>query len=569
VVEILGALSRGELPRASQSAIDQEAASARGHASAARLRAELSGDLDTVLGKSLRATPDARYASVAHFADDLRRFLEHQPVAARRPSLWYVTRLALRRHRLAASVAAVGAILVMSASAVAWLQYSESRAHAERTAAVRDFMFDLVNDAEASEDHEGEVTGKQMLDGAVARARRDFGAQPQLQGELLSELGRMYMRLEAAESAVPVLEESIRVLERRAATDDPALSKSRVFLASALMQTSDDLPRIRALATAARDGCTSDGVDCRKARAYSSSVLSQLASFAGDDATALREMRSSARDTELGFGSKHEETALAYVSLALIARNAGQLNEAETAMRKALAAADGLRLRAADRIAMERTMAVIDLDLGHYAAARDRLMPLVVRTDSAGERARQLRILANVYAELGDGAAALRSAEQAIAAIPPESSIDEASYARQARARGLSLLGHPDAALEEIDAASRMLIDAGRSPDSFEVLRAKRLHAEFALRAGRYADALPLLHELLDQQANREASPIETGLALDLLGAAELRAGDSEAARAAHEAARSAFARQLSDPHPYLIRNATLMNNDARTPEQS
>ena len=78
-----------------------------------------------------------------------------------------------------------------------------------------------------------------MLDGAVTRARRDFGTQPQLQGELLSELGRMYMRLEAAESAVPVLEESIRVLEGRAAPDDPALNKSRVFLASALLQTSD------------------------------------------------------------------------------------------------------------------------------------------------------------------------------------------------------------------------------------------------------------------------------------------------------------------------------------------
>jgi tetratricopeptide (TPR) repeat protein len=430
-------------------------------------------------------------------------------------------------------------------------------------------MFDLVNDAEASEGHEGEVTGKQMLDGAVARARRDFGAQPQLQGELLSELGRMYMRLDAAESAVPVLEESIRVLERHAATDDPALNKSRVFLASALMQTSDDLPRIRMLATTARDGCTGDAVDCLKARAYANSVLSQLASFAGDDAAALREMRSSARDTELGFGPKHEETALAYMSLAIIARNGGQLNESEAAMRKALAAADGLRLRAADRIVMERTMAVIDLDLGHYTAARDRLMPLVVRSESAGERARQLRILANVYAELGDGAAALRSAEQALAAIPPDSSIDEASYARQARARGLSLLGQPDVALQEIAAATSMLIDAGRSPDSFEVLRAKRLHAEFLLRAGRHAEALPLLRQLRDQQTHKEASPIETGLALDLLGEAELEAGDSEAARAAHAAARIAFARQLSDEHPYLIRNATLRNDISNTRERS
>jgi serine/threonine-protein kinase len=569
VVEILGALSHGELPRACQAAIDAGAASARGHTSVARLRAELKGDLDTVIGKSLRVIPDARYASVAHFADDLRRFLEHQPVAARRPSVWYVTRLALRRHRLAASVAVIGAMLVMSASAVAWLQHIESRAHAERTAAVRDFMFDLVKDAEASEDHQGDVTGKQMLDGAVARARWDFAAQPQLQGELLSELGRMYMRLDAAESAVPVIEESIRVLEECAPSDDPALNKSRVFLASALLQTSDDLPRIRTLAATARDGCTRDEVDCHKARAYANNVLSQLASFAGDDPQALREMRSSARETERGFGLKHEETAMSYMSLAIIARNGGQLNDAESAMRKAFAAADGLRLRAADRIAMERTMAVIDLDLGHYQAARERLIPLVVRTRSAGERARQLRILANVYAELGDGEAALRSAEQAIAAIPPESAVDETSYARQARARALSLLGQTDAALREIDAATRMLIDAGRSPDSFEVLRAIRLRAEFLLRAGRHTDALPALRHLRDQQANTKSSPIETGLVLDLLGKAELSAGNSRAARAAHDAARHAFAQQLNDEHPYLIRNATLRNSVLHTRERS
>ena len=569
VVEILSAFSHGELPRASQSAIHEEGASARGHPSVARLRAELKGDLDTVIGKSLRVTPDARYASVAHFADDLRRFVEHQPVAARRPSLWYVTRLALRRHRLAASVAVIGAMLAMSASAVAWLQHLESRAHAERTAAVRDFMFDLVKDAEANEDHEGDVTGKQMLDGAVARARWDFGAQPQLQGELLSELGRMYMRLEAADSAVPVLEESIRVLEECAASDDPALNKSRVFLASALLQTTDDLPRIRTLATAARESCTGGGVECHKARAYASSVLSQLASFTGDDTAALHEMRSSARDTELGFGPKHEETAIAYMSLAIIARNGGQLNEAESAMRRALAAADGLRLRAADRIAMDRTMAVIDLDLGHYAAARDRLKRLIVKTHSASERARQQRILANVYAELGEGEAALRSAEQAIAAIPPESSIDETSYARQARARGLSLLGQADAALRDIDAASRMLIDAGRSSDSFEVLRAKRFYAEFLLRAGRHADALPVLRELRDQHVNTESSPIEAGLVLDLLGEAEASSGNSEGARAAHEAARLAFARQLSDEHPYLIRNARSRNSVSHIQEQS
>ena len=119
-----------------------------------------------------------------------------------------------------AASAAAGLLLVLDRERGGLAQYRESRAHAERTAAVRDFMFDLVNDAEAVEGHEGEVTGRQMVDGAVARARRDFGAQPQLQGELLGELGRMYLRLGAAEAAVPVLAESVAVLEKHAPPDD-------------------------------------------------------------------------------------------------------------------------------------------------------------------------------------------------------------------------------------------------------------------------------------------------------------------------------------------------------------
>lgn len=563
VVEILETLAQGELPRASHAAIDEAAAVSRALPSAARLRAALAGDLDTVIGKALRVTPDARYASVAHLADDLRRYLRYQPVAARPPSLWYITRLAMRRHRMAASVAGVGAVLLAGASVVAWQQHRESQAHAERAAAVRDFMFDLVNDAEASEGHEGEVTGRQMVDGAVARARRDFRAQPQLQGELLSELGRMYMRLEAPEAAVPVLEESIQVLEGQVRGDDAALNKSRVFLAGALLRTSDDLARIEALAVGARNGCANDSIDCHKARAYASNVLSQLASFNGDDAAALAHMNASSRDTELGFGAAHEETALSYLGLAIIARNAGQLAEAETAMRTSLRAASNLRLRAADRQAIERTMAVIDFDLGHYVVARDRLIALISRTSSASERALQLRILANVQAELGDGAAALRAADQALAALPAEVSVNELPYARQARARGLSLQGQDAAAITEIDAVLKLLLDAGRSADSFEVLRAHRLRAEFLLRAGRVAEALPALRELCERQP-LGLSAVERGLALDLLGEAESRSGNAVAARDAHDAARTALAEQLGPEHPFLVRNSALRASASR-----
>jgi len=211
-----------------------------------------------------------------------------------------------------------------------------------------------------------------------------------------------------------------------------------------------------------------------------------------------------------------------------------------------------LRLRTADRLAIDRTMAIIDYDLGHYAAARDRLVSLVSRTEGAGERALQLRILANVHAELGDGAATLRAAEQALAAVPTDAPVDEYPYARQARARGLSLLGRHEEALREIDEVARALLDGGRSPVSFELLRARRLRAEFLLRAGRDGPALTALRELAQQ--GKQTSAVENGLTLDLLGEAEARAGHADAARTAHQAARVALAKQLGDQHPFLIR---------------
>jgi serine/threonine protein kinase len=60
VVDIHEALTHGELPRASQAAIDDPLAQARGSGSAMKLRTLLTGDLDTIVGKALRIAPEER-----------------------------------------------------------------------------------------------------------------------------------------------------------------------------------------------------------------------------------------------------------------------------------------------------------------------------------------------------------------------------------------------------------------------------------------------------------------------------------------------------------------------------
>ena len=90
------------------------------------------------------------------------------------------------------------------------------------------------------------------------------------------------------------------------------------------------------------------------------------------------------------------------------------------------------------------------------------------------------------------------------------------------------------------------------------VLRARRLRAEFLLRARRDAEALRDLKDLRSLQAMGQSTPVEIGLTLDLVGEAERRAGHLDESRAAHEAARTSFASQLGEQHPFLVRNAAL-----------
>ncbi|MDA7980565.1 MAG: serine/threonine protein kinase [Pirellulales bacterium] len=58
----------------------------------------VSVELETVVLKSLRKNADERYQSAAEFRDDLARFLEHQPVLARRPTLLERAKKWSRRH---------------------------------------------------------------------------------------------------------------------------------------------------------------------------------------------------------------------------------------------------------------------------------------------------------------------------------------------------------------------------------------------------------------------------------------------------------------------------------------
>ncbi|HZW31686.1 MAG TPA: WD40 repeat domain-containing serine/threonine-protein kinase, partial [Isosphaeraceae bacterium] len=97
-----------------------------------KLEPRVPSDLETIVLKALAKRPADRYASAVELAEDLARFLNGEPVKARRISpigrLWRVA----RRHRTISIVTATAAAIVVAVISIAFLRVLAERNEADR-----------------------------------------------------------------------------------------------------------------------------------------------------------------------------------------------------------------------------------------------------------------------------------------------------------------------------------------------------------------------------------------------------------------------------------------------------
>jgi eukaryotic-like serine/threonine-protein kinase len=196
-----------------------------------RLRGKLQGDLDNIVAKALKKRPTERYASVEALAEDLRRYLAHEPVGARADSVAYRVSRFLRRHRLAASAAfLLVASLAAGLGATAW-QSARAQREAARAQAVTDFLMRLFELSSSRRPQSETVTARELLDQGVQRLDADLADQPAMRASLLGVMGRVYASLGAYDPAAALLERSLVLLRQQHTGDDPELARVLTELA--------------------------------------------------------------------------------------------------------------------------------------------------------------------------------------------------------------------------------------------------------------------------------------------------------------------------------------------------
>jgi serine/threonine-protein kinase len=562
----------------------------------------LKGDLDNILAKALKKDPAERYQTVSAFSDDLRRFLDDEPVGARPDSLTYRAKKFVRRHRgavLASSLTLV--LLLFTAAAALWQAHRADRERdaallaARRADSVGDFMSALLSDIGKSGSPEAQ---REHLDRARALLQQQHYGDPMINANLLHYLAARYQEFGYSAPAIELLQEAKSAADN--AGDRIAVAQIGCQLANLYdgLRRADDAdheiraamsvlenprsgvrPQVladclneesyihtarheNALAIAATQKSVSEleaaGLKSGLEHVTALNALARAQAYAGHYAIAaavMRQIRSGEADGGMPqtIGAFIHEFNLARYLLA-----GGRVIEAET-MAKDLAAA-AARSSGARDVALLRARALLALD------RTDDAIPLL---EGSPHGAATERVLARVELLLrhGDTAAAQREWSQQETAISALLAAGGENAIGALRVKALLAMNaaDPAAAEEALKSATLLTVDVDGLPvpglRQIEVLR-----ADDALRRGASAKACnsaKIALERAELEAVNVNSSAWIGEALLLRARCEQALGLLDAMHASARAALPHLEQNLGQQHPLAVQARALLSTTA------
>lgn len=563
-------------------------------------RTALRGDLGSILVKALKRAPGDRYVSVGAFGDDVRRYLQHQPVSAQPDRLGYRLQKFVARNRVAVLATAAVMIAIVGGAGVAVWQAREARAQRDRADTVREFMTSVFRDIDPALRGSGRaLTATDVLAQAVERLEGQNGldTEPAVRAELRRVLGASFLGVGDAPRALGVLPRALSetVALHGADSDDAIDTEIRLanalYLAGKADEANAALDRVKGALE--RGGRQQSELFVQQA-ALRSEIIINRGGFRKPEA--LDAARAALAAAEGALPAVHVLRARAHQQLAAVYRwrneDALAADHAEKAYRMML------ELRGGDAKHISVVMAENEFGRALYQAGRtkDALDHLKAAVDNSREsladdpllRQHLLGTLANSQLSYGEVKEGLANLDEAVALplkgvelspayiagqqfvraraylaarrIPEALAIYDRSVAdftrlgdtatlatvRAERAEALVRLGRLDEAEREVGP----MIAGRKGAIAPAVRRAVWLASEIRRQKGDRAGALVLAREAVDFEPTNTANKIARAQFQTSLAHLQLVAGDVKGAQATIEAALEALDRNQGVMNP-------------------
>jgi tetratricopeptide (TPR) repeat protein len=188
----------------------------------AALARRLHEELEWIPLMAMRKEPDRRYKTASELADDIRNYLEGDPLIAGPESVFYRTKKFVRRNRMLVTFVAVVLFALVAgivASTILAIGQARARSEAERQAkiaqAVGEFLNnDLLGSVDPARARGQEVTVREVLDAASEKIKDQFKDEPLVEASIRMTLGGTYLGLGEYKKAERMLQKASDIRRR-------------------------------------------------------------------------------------------------------------------------------------------------------------------------------------------------------------------------------------------------------------------------------------------------------------------------------------------------------------------
>jgi len=328
-----------------------------------QLGPNIDSEVESITLKCLDKERERRYQTAGELARDIGRYLDGEPIEAKRDSGWYVLRKTLRRYRAQTAVAATFMLLVAASAIALGVLYGKqktqrqraedaegvaearlklasealemSRIEARKADTTSAFMRDMLASVDPRLAQGREVTVREVLDAAAAKVDTQLKGEPEVAASVHRTLGATYQSLARFAEAEKEYRAALEISTRELGEEDADTLEAKNGVATALgsLNKYDEAEALfRECLDSARRVL---GPEDPKTLAYLSNLGSLLRDN-GETREAEQLLTESLEISSRVLGPEHAETLVTRKVLAGLWQDQGQFARAEPVLREVL-----------------------------------------------------------------------------------------------------------------------------------------------------------------------------------------------------------------------------------------